>query len=557
MGIAALAGACDDDVPTAPSDPTATNASRTAPIAGRKPTKSGAYSNIYRFDYVGPGACSKCHQEQYDLWRNHPHAHMNASARGQTVAGDFSGAALSYGGGRVVFEQIGGNYTMAISYRGKPVRRYSVTRTVGSRFVQMYIGVQVEGPEPAGHRVYSEEGKLPFAWWIDRKMWFPQTYDEEKKEPEYGDDGELTPKYRYHEMRRVGAWSRNCALCHNTYPYALKFAPVAQGKLFGFDDVSLDAPSEQNALHDWDLVTLGISCESCHFGGAEHALYGRPAEFVPSGDGFRLKGRDALAVNARQNPAVINKICAQCHSARTQGPKYPNGAASWNSAEAKDLAAGACASKIRCTDCHDPHRAGPREARVADNPEHVAACKGCHEAIDDGHMRHESTTCLDCHMPRMVHGLGGMIRSHRISSPSDGRMLQDWPNACNMCHLDKSLRWTLDELAKGWRGGERIDGVEATDLAAGPRWLADDTAMVRQIAADAYGRSPLDGSAERKAALERVIAVLDDPSPPNRMFGIIAVEAITGRAITVDDYQPWASPEARKAQIDNIKKASR
>ena len=34
------------------------------------------------------------------------------------------------------------------------------------------------------------------------------------------------------------------------------------------------------AISPDDLVVLGISCESCHFGGREHAQNGKPIRFV-------------------------------------------------------------------------------------------------------------------------------------------------------------------------------------------------------------------------------------------------------------------------------------
>ncbi len=67
---------------------------------------------------------------------------------------------------------------------------------------------------------------------------------------------------------------------------------------------------------------------------------------------------------------------------------------------------------------------------------------------------------------------------------------------------------------------------------------------MRQVAAAAYGRSPLG-----KAAFAQVLPILDDPSPPNRMLGVVAVEAILGRRITLDEYTPWAAPPARALQV--------
>ena len=81
---------------------------------------------------------------------------MNANATATSVVGDFSGKKLEYGDGSVVFSKGVGDYRFTLYRQAKFVRQFKVTRTVGSRFVQMYIGTQTDGPEPAhrlGHRL--------------------------------------------------------------------------------------------------------------------------------------------------------------------------------------------------------------------------------------------------------------------------------------------------------------------------------------------------------------------------------------------------------------------
>jgi len=55
-------------------------------------------------------------------------------------------------------------------------------------------------------------------------------------------------------------------------------------------------------------------------------------------------------------------------------------------------------------------------------------------------------------MPFTTYGLLKAIRSHQIDSPSVSKTLETGrPNACNLCHLDKTLEWTADALSK-WFG---------------------------------------------------------------------------------------------------------
>lgn len=559
VGLAAYPMLAQRAAPASP--PGAPTATASAPRATAQPRPDGdSYSNIYKYDYVGPEACRKCHEDMYDLWREHPHSRMNQPATGETVVGDFSGAVLEYGDGKVEFARIGGELTMSLYRDGAFVRRLKVTRTVGSRFIQMYIGLQVDGPEPADDRVYHEEGKLPFAYWIEREQWFPQTYDETPPFSEYDEAGKLRPFYAFYEKRKAGTWQKSCILCHNTYPYARRLDPVGQGKVTGFpnEDLTLARHEEPNvdrtSLGQHELVTMGVSCESCHFGGREHAIEGKRISFVPRSDDLTFaKATPELIEEARASPYVINSICAQCHAAETQGVTYPHGGSSWNSGEAKDIAASSCRSEIRCTHCHNPHEAGPVPGGGPDKKTHLDACIGCHTELApaeaaSAHARHEPATasCLDCHMPRIVHGLSGMIRSHRISSPADASMIAGgWPNACNLCHLDQSLKWTIDALEAGW--GAKVELESAFVPPGGPAgevWLGSSEPIVRQVAADAYSRSPLG-----KAALPGVLRILMDESPPNRMFGVLAAERILGREIDAETFAPWASPAVREAQI--------
>ncbi len=581
LGLACLLGALGcraDDRPSAPSAPAAPAAPSTPaarPIVVRTPEEA-PYSNIHRRDYVGPEVCGSCHKEKYEAWRDHPHSAMNADATPGSVVGDFSGRRLAYGDGEVEFDRRDGHYTMTLLRRGELVRRFRVTRTVGSRLIQMYMGVQTEGPEPATDAVaYSAETKLPFAWWVRRKEWFPETYDELPPTPEYDAQGQVTKAYDFVNRRGEGShnWKANCIRCHNTYPYALRLRP---GRRAGFPRADLrvtkklpPAPTDSNnwaIIEPNELITLGISCESCHFGGREHAEADRPIRFLPSGEGLHFpKATPALIREARDSPYVINGICRQCHSAVTPRPNYPDGSAIWGSREALDMDGGACVESIRCTDCHDPHQAGPDTGGGPDDPHHLRACVGCHPRYQDpkaaarhaGHPLDAEVSCLDCHMPRLVHGLQDIVRTHRISSPTDPRMYGTGaPNACNLCHLDKSVLWTLaqlkrtwgvdlppDESWKPWYGGS-LKGPAAL------RWLRHKLPIVRLVAADAFARSKRWGP----AALPSVLGILEDVRPPNRLLGQLAVERILGRRLTPSEYSAYAPPAVRARQVAALRK---
>ena len=58
------------------------------------------------------------------------------------------------------------------------------------------------------------------------------------------------------------------------------------------------------------LVTVGISCESCHFGGREHAVNGQPIRFAPASPLLKLTPHDTdrPVTGARRDPAAAAEV---------------------------------------------------------------------------------------------------------------------------------------------------------------------------------------------------------------------------------------------------------
>ncbi|MDQ3366043.1 MAG: ammonia-forming cytochrome c nitrite reductase subunit c552, partial [Myxococcota bacterium] len=234
-------------------------------------------------------------------------------------------------------------------------------------------------------------------------------------------------------------------------------------------------------------------------------------------------------------------------------PRLPDGAATRNSSEAIDLAASPCTT-ARCTDCHDPHSGGSSEPRA------IAACTECHRAFADpatarahAGSGHAAVSCLDCHMPRLAMGIDRYVRSHRISSPTDPLMLAAAaPNACNLCHLDRSIEWTLAELRARHAVRPDVGNLDAygdPDAAVGEVWLASRVSDLRVTAAMAYARSKLG-----RYALAELLPLLDDPLPYVRAWTAFAVEDILGRKLRDAEYDPRAPSELRRRQIARLRR---
>jgi len=524
------------------------------------------YSNILRKDYVGPKKCGECHKENYSTWKMHPHSRMNQLVGDEAVLGDFSGASLSYGDGKVVFRKQEDLFVMEYFHRDKMVRRFKVTRTIGWRYLQEYVGIQTLGPEPPADPLYTAETRLEFGYVLKEKRWVPQSYlDAPFTGSEYKADGSF--RYDPFEPERT-PFNTRCIHCHNTYAYDHRLSigetltgfpsPPAHAlrALFG-EKQAHHSRSDVPFLPSKELVTVGISCESCHFGGREHSVDGRKEiRFVPTHP--HLAGWTPDHVNARNNPAIVNSICRQCH--HSGAGSWPDGSALLNSMESLEQDRGACRSKLSCTDCHNPHVRGP-DAGAPDRREHVAACIGCHGNLKTpeaaaAHSHHDpkQVSCLECHMPRIVHGFDAFNRTHRISSPTEPIILTSgMPNACNLCHLDRSLAWTRDTLSEWWgkkitfpRFLERFFGKDHASP-AGESWLDHPNGMMRVVVEGAYARSNLG-----KSMLPRLLKSLDDPNAYLRIRSLQTVERVLGRKLSEEEYSLTGPPKKRREQVQRL-----
>jgi hypothetical protein len=159
--------------------------------------------------------------------------------------------------------------------------------------------------------------------------------------------------------------------------------------------------------------------------------------------------------------------------------------------------------RLTCFSCHTMHQpaadrrsldtwADDQLAPAAEN----GACVQCHERQATGtHTRHNAgsagSACYNCHMPYTTYGLLKTIRSHQISSPSATATLQTGrPNACNLCHLDKTLEWTADRL-EAWYGTAKPPlGDDERRIAGSLLALLKGDAGQRAIVAQSMGWPP-------------------------------------------------------------------
>lgn len=401
--------------------------------------------------------------------------------------------------------------------------------------------------------------QFPFSWIVADQRWVHEDYtflgppyEEEDEEPY--DQG----------------WSNACDGCH------------AVGARF-------EAP-EPGRLGNASVVELGISCEVCHGPAQRHVLNHRNPVARYASDGPADDIVNPVRLSKKRNAAV----CGQCHAetvdmakpvgrfkpgdlvedyvhvVRYVPPPYPDWLAGAIAGEHDLLESGfwddgtmriagrdynalietGCHTKgeLTCTTCHAMH--GPdSDDQLKPEAKSNAVCVDCHATEADdltAHTHHEAgssgSLCYNCHMPHTTWGLLGAMRAHRITSPNAGVALNTGrPNACNLCHLDRTFAWTVDKLQE-WYGQEPPVGPQPEqlhmpdDVAASVVWLLRGNGVQRGVAAWHFGWDVAVQTSASWWAPPLLARALNDPYPAVRYAVHKALTSYDGYADFGFDY---------------------
>ncbi|MGH7295281.1 MAG: hypothetical protein ACRELB_10120, partial [Polyangiaceae bacterium] len=342
-------------------------------------------SNVSRGDYAGSGVCKGCHEDVWAAWSRSPMHRMTRGADGAPAAdvevrAPFDGTRWPFEDDTaVLFQRDGARFVRVEHDGGAAPRTYRVTRVVGGRTREDFVGVDVAtgGPEVV----------LPVSYVFATHALRYKGYS-----------------VMVHErsgLRAGPVWSRSCIFCHNTIPEVDRLLGALAGPgahPYQGEQVDRWLPAERRArarvvddaafdgvvgaeiafLHDAplapglaprdvarrgiasiragfdgsDLVEEGIGCEACHGGSRQHAHDPEThPTFVPVAPW--------LDVGTPAGPAqAINRACARCHQVLFS--RYPftweggrrdamPGGSHINSGEARDFLLGGCSSAMACT----------------------------------------------------------------------------------------------------------------------------------------------------------------------------------------------------------------
>jgi predicted CXXCH cytochrome family protein len=174
--------------------------------------------------------------------------------------------------------------------------------------------------------------------------------------------------------------------------------------------------------------------------------------------------------------------------------------------------------EITCLSCHSMHDSDPND-QLAAGRDGDGACLQCHETYAERieeHTHHprgsSGARCYSCHMPNTTYGLLNLTRSHRIDSPSAAMSAQAGrPNACNLCHVDRSLAWAGDRLTEWYGQPQAAFSPDESEIPAVALWLVKGDAVQRATAAWHLGWDPALEAAEAGWQTHLLSQTLGDP----------------------------------------------
>ncbi len=479
--------------------------------------------------YVSSASCRSCHPEAYHSWHDSFHRTMTQPVTPAMMLADCRGA-----DGRGI-ELHDRGHTTRIAWRGAelwidtvdplwllpdersanepPPRIESrIVMATGSHHLQTYW---LRRPKFEDDR-HSDDGaffQAPWSWLIAQRRWVPTQ------------DTFLAPPSS--RLERSMPWNTSCNMCHS----------VGTRPRLGPNIIETDS------------VELGIACEACHGPGEAH-IRANESPLRRYRKHFAADDADPTIVN----PLKLDKqrsaeVCGQCHSFNkeldmqrwmdtgvafrpgdelgktkavfgyTENPTHPrllahlkaepdalqgrfwkDGTIRVAGREYNGLIESKCYThgEMTCLSCHAMHDyAEPKDqlstAKLGDK-----SCLQCHARFGadiPAHTHHavgsSGSECMNCHMPHTTYGLLVAMRSHRIDSPNAATAAKTGrPNACNLCHLDRTLAWTAEKLT-AWYGHAPAQLTdEQQRLAAAVRWTTNGDAAQRVVAAWAMGWEP-------------------------------------------------------------------
>ena len=494
--------------------------------------------------------CQSCHQSQHHSWSHSYHSTMTQVADEAEILGNFD-QTLQIGEQRFILSHDDDGYWVELKVQvangfSPLYDKCKVVMTTGSHHFQLYWYTYPAQIQPLGPKKML--GLLPFAYSIEEEKWIPRSATF------------LGPRHHVGNQE-ISRWNNTCIRCHTTHPrpHVDGIKVESEASDFGISCEACHGPGDahierfknpitryeahlasENTVDDIvnpakveDHRRQSQICGFCHSmvsltGQEHHARFQKHGtEYRPGDDLTKFLH---LIRKTDENHPITQEILKSDPTFLEQA-FWPDGMVRVTGREYTDLLESACHTrgKLTCLSCHSMHHNddGATSLDVWKNdqlrPELKSdmACLQCHDQFKEelhlkSHTHHSATSsgsrCYNCHMPHTTYGLLGAVRSHQITSPAvqvtveTGRL-----NACNLCHLDKTLGWAADHLTTWYDHGTVDIPEEYVGVSAVVKQVLSGDAAQRAIAAWAMGWSSAHEASGSKWIPMILKELLNDP----------------------------------------------
>ena len=156
---------------------------------------------------------------------------------------------------------------------------------------------------------------------------------------------------------------------------------------------------------------------------------------------------------------------------------------------------------------------------------------------------------MNCHMPKTCWALLKTSRSHTIASPSAKVSVESGrPNACNLCHLDRSIAWAAETM-EGWYGIEPPPLADTDrSLASGVFWTMTGDAGQRALMAWHMGSEGTQEASGTEWMLPYLAKLLEDPYDAVRFNAVRSLQTLAGYEDFEHDFVAPADEHAKARQ---------
>ena len=390
----------------AAQQPASTGAAPTA--AQQTPARRGA-------TYVGSAQCRRCHAPTYERWSKTRMANVvtDPSVNPGAIIPD-----MTKPDPLVTFKVS----DIAFVYGSKWKQRYFTK--VGNDYFPLSAQWDVQNKVWRAYMVQPNTD-----WWVPH---YPADNMNRPTGPLC--DGCHSVNYDV-RTKSVTEWNVGCEKCHGPgslhvqNPSAANIVNPAKLDFVNGNDVCIQCHSQgqplknpiQGKYYDWP-VGFDVGKNLVDFWKLEEHKLGEQS-FTHFADGTAHKNRMQGNDFVQSLMYTRGVTCFSCHD--VHGTK--NDAILWKPA-----------ANI-CFDCHGPNTPnGPHAPTIEAHTHHKPGSTG--------------SECIACHMPKIAQTIGDVnVRAHtfRFITPSESEALKI-PNACNLCHKDKTTAWATGAL-RSWQ----------------------------------------------------------------------------------------------------------